>query len=127
MRLILSPERRRGPIKWGGCLPIWAERCRFSEIRQLNNGLVTDGAKIADMINRGATGNWAEPGRVAALWVPVIHPCWSGCMSVFVEGAAEPASSADIEVRNLLRVSHRFGSGRRSAAARRVRWGGCRL
>jgi hypothetical protein len=30
------------------------------------------------------------------LWVPVIHPCWSGSVPVLVEGAAEPIASADI-------------------------------
>jgi hypothetical protein len=42
MRLILSPVRRKDPIKWGGCLPIWTERRRSSEIRRfisrLGNG-----------------------------------------------------------------------------------------
>src|ERR1035441_3376601 len=44
-----------------------------------------------------------------AVWVPTIHPCWSGSMPVLVEGAAEPVPSADVEVRDLLRVGHRFG------------------
>ena len=44
-----------------------------------------------------------------ALWVPIIHPCWSGSMPVLVEGAAEPVPSADIEVRDLLRISNRSG------------------
>ena len=44
-----------------------------------------------------------------ALWVPIIHPCWSGSMSVLVEGAAEPVSSADIEVRDPRRIGDRFG------------------
>jgi len=36
------------------------------------------------------------------LWVPIIRPCWSGSMPVFVEGAAQSVSSADIEVRDPL-------------------------
>jgi hypothetical protein len=38
------------------------------------------------------------PSRQAAprLWVPIIHPCWSGSMLVFVEDAAEAVESADI-------------------------------
>jgi hypothetical protein len=47
--------------------------------------------------------------KLATVWVPIIHPCWSGGMLVFMEGAAEPVLSADIEVRDLLRVGHRFG------------------
>ena len=42
-----------------------------------------------------------------ALRVPIIHPCWSGSMPVFVEGAAEPLPSADIEMREPLRISDR--------------------
>jgi hypothetical protein len=42
------------------------------------------------------------------LLVPIIHPCWSGSMSVLVEGAAEPVPSADIEVRDPLRIGNRF-------------------
>ena len=44
-----------------------------------------------------------------ALWVPIIHPCWSGSMSILVEGAAESVPSADIEVRDALRIGNRFG------------------
>jgi len=43
------------------------------------------------------------------LWVPIIHPFWSGSMPVLVEGAAEPVPSADIEVRDLLRIGNRSG------------------
>jgi len=45
----------------------------------------------------------------ATLRVPIIHPCWSGCMPVLVEGAAEPVSSADIQLRDPLRIGNRFG------------------
>lgn len=38
------------------------------------------------------------------LWLPIIRPCWSGSMQVFVEDAAKAVSSADIEVRDLLRI-----------------------
>jgi len=48
----------------------------------------------------------AEDGRCG---VPIIHPCWSGSMPVLVEGAAEPVASADVEVRDLLRIGNRFG------------------
>jgi len=43
------------------------------------------------------------------LWVPIIHPCWSGSMPVLVEGAAEPVPSADIQLRDPLRIGNRFG------------------
>jgi hypothetical protein len=43
------------------------------------------------------------------LWVPIIHPCWSGSILVLVEDAAEPVLSTDVEVRDLLRVGYRFG------------------
>jgi hypothetical protein len=46
--------------------------------------------------------------RPASLPVPIIHPCWSGSMSILAEGAAEPVSSADIEVRDLFRIGNRF-------------------
>ena len=42
------------------------------------------------------------------LWVPIIHPCWSGSMLVFVEDAAEPVPSPDIEVRESFRIGNRF-------------------
>jgi hypothetical protein len=45
----------------------------------------------------------------ATLRVPIIHPCWSGGMSILVEGAAESVPSADIEVRDPLRIGNRFG------------------
>jgi hypothetical protein len=43
-----------------------------------------------------------RPMSRLALWVPIIRPCWSGSMPVFVEGAAQSVSSADIEVRDPL-------------------------
>ncbi len=42
------------------------------------------------------------------LWVPIIHLCWSGRMPVLVEGAAEPVASADIELRDLLKIGNRL-------------------
>src|SRR6476661_890969 len=45
----------------------------------------------------------------SALWVPIIHPCWSGGMLVFVEDAAEPVPPADVKVRDLFGVGYRFG------------------
>ena len=56
---------------------------------------------------------WAAAADVEVLWmetlwVPVIHPCWSGGMPVLVEGAAEPVRSADIEARGPLWIGHRF-------------------
>ena len=42
------------------------------------------------------------------LWVPIIHPCWSGDMSVLVEGAAEPVPPADVEVRDPPGIGNRF-------------------
>ena len=47
--------------------------------------------------------------RNETLWVPFIHPCWSGSMPVLVEGATEPVPSADIQLRDLLRIGNRFG------------------
>jgi hypothetical protein len=58
-----------------------------------------------------------------ALWVPIIHPCWSGSIPILVEDAAEPSR---------LRTSRgAIGSGsvigpgswRSGAAPRRIRWG----
>jgi hypothetical protein len=59
-------------------------------------------------------GQAAAPGppgicRAAALWVPIIHPCWSCCMPVLVEDAAESVPPADVEVRDPLRIGNRFG------------------
>src|SRR5690242_17726063 len=45
----------------------------------------------------------------APLWVPIIHPCWSGSILVLVEDAAEPVPSMYVEARDLLRVGYRFG------------------
>jgi len=42
------------------------------------------------------------------LWVPIIHPCWSGSMPVLVEGAPEPVPSADIQLRDPLRIGNRL-------------------
>jgi Tetratricopeptide repeat len=50
-----------------------------------------------------------RPGLAVTLWVPIVHPCWSGSMSVLVEGAAEPVPSADVEVRDPLRIGSRSG------------------
>ena len=47
--------------------------------------------------------------ELTAVWAPIIHPCWSDSMSVLVESAAESVSSADIEVRDPLRIGDRFG------------------
>jgi hypothetical protein len=47
--------------------------------------------------------------RLLALWVPIIHPCWSGSMPVLVEGAAESVSPADVEVWDPVRIGDRFG------------------
>ena len=52
---------------------------------------------------------WLLIRDTAKLWVPIIHPCWSGSMPVLVEGPAEPVSSADIEVRDPPRMGNRFG------------------
>jgi hypothetical protein len=54
---------------------------------------------------------------LAALWVPIIQPCWSGSMPVLVEGAAEPVPSADTQLRDPLRIGNRssrvpFGDAR---------------
>jgi len=45
----------------------------------------------------------------AAVWVPIIHPCWSGSVPVLVEGATEPVPSADIQLRDPFRIGNRFG------------------
>ena len=72
-------------------------------------------------------GHIFDQGFYPALWVPINHPCWSGSMSVLVEGTAESVSSADVEVRDPPGSVIGSGSGRRGAAARRVRWGRCSL
>ena len=51
----------------------------------------------------------AAEDLLSAVWVPIIHPCWSGSMPVLVEGAAEPVPSADIQLRDPLRIGNRFG------------------
>ena len=51
---------------------------------------------------------WSRLG-VIAVWVPIIHPCWSRGMLVLVEGAAEAVPSADIQLRDLLRIGDQFG------------------
>ena len=62
-------------------------------------------SSIADAENGGGT----VADAVMPVWVPIIHPCWSRAMSVFVEGAAESVPSADVEVRDPLRIGNRFG------------------
>ena len=59
---------------------------------------------------RAGGGRW-RLARITSttVWVPIIHPCWSGRMSILVEGTAEPVPSADIEVRDPLRIGNRFG------------------
>ena len=49
------------------------------------------------------------PGRLRLLWMPIIHPCWSGSMPVLVEGASEPVPSADIQLRDPLPIGNRLG------------------
>jgi hypothetical protein len=66
---------------------------------------------IADALDYAAFGLTAadlEDARLT-LWVPIIHPCWSGSMPVLVEGATDPVPSADIQLRDLLRIGNRFG------------------
>ena len=41
--------------------------------------------------------------------VPIAHPCWSGRVLVFAEGAAEPVPSSDSQSRDLLGVGDRVG------------------
>jgi len=59
-------------------------------------------------VAESAVGLPAHPGR-ADLWVPIIHPCWSGSMPVLVEGAAEPVPSGDIQLRDTLTIGNRLG------------------
>src|SRR5689334_9181245 len=68
------------------------------------------GPRAARAGSRRPGRSWpaAEPGPAVALSVPIIHPCWSGSISILVEGAAEPVPSADIEVRDPLRTGNRF-------------------
>ena len=49
------------------------------------------------------------PGPDPAVWVPIVHPCWSGSMPVLVEGAAEPVPSADTQLRDPLKIGNRIG------------------
>ena len=53
------------------------------------------------------------------LWVPIIHPRWSGSMQVLVDGAAEPLPSADIMLDSKTR-SHTVSWGF-SASAMKIR------
>jgi hypothetical protein len=56
----------------------------------------------------GRLPGWlADAGR-PALWVPIIHPCWSGGMPILVEGAPEPVPSADIQLRDPLTIGNRL-------------------
>ena len=55
---------------------------------------------------------WQRKGATLSdktVWVPIIHPCWSGSMPVLVEGASEPVPSADIELRDPLTIGNRLG------------------
>ena len=42
------------------------------------------------------------------LWVPIIHPCWSGGMLVLVKDAAERVSSVGVHVRDPFRIVDRM-------------------
>src|SRR5690242_19496965 len=39
---------------------------------------------------RRPDGRLWRPNQRGTLWVPIIHPCWSGGMPILVEDAAEP-------------------------------------
>ena len=47
--------------------------------------------------------------QVLNLWVPNIHPCWSGGVLVFAEDAAEPVPSSDVQARDPLGIGDRVG------------------
>ena len=48
--------------------------------------------------SRRMSGRSRNHARVkTALWVPIIHPCWSGSMPVLVEDAAEAVASFYME------------------------------
>ena len=49
------------------------------------------------------------PVLLGAVRVPIIHPCWSGGMLVFVESAAEPVLSSDVQARDPLGIGDRVG------------------
>jgi hypothetical protein len=48
-------------------------------------------------------------GLTVSLRVPIIHPCWSGGMLVFVESAAGPVLSSDVQARDPLGIGDRVG------------------
>ena len=55
---------------------------------------------------------WQRKGATLSdktVWVPIIHPCWSGSMPVLVEGATEPVPSADIQLCDPLTIGNRLG------------------
>ena len=52
--------------------------------------------KLIDLANAEGMSTRA-PRSSSSLWVPIIHPCWSGSMPVLVEDAAEAVASVDVE------------------------------
>ena len=99
-------ERRQGEVYYGTLMRFAGCAATSHEIAAVFGGDDIVVRARSDLIDP------AEPGEALeflAVWVPIIHPCWSGSMSVLVEGAAESVSSADIEVRDPLRIGDRFG------------------
>jgi hypothetical protein len=82
----------------------WRRDRRAAE--ELVHGFCSGGENRAQF---SPVNHLGRPGVGVAVWVPIIHPCWSGSMPVFVEDAAEAVVSADVQVRDLLRVGYRFG------------------
>ncbi len=82
-----------------------ASACRFGVV-DLGLGCPEQAGDVAYGAGCNRAGRW---GSWPALWVPIIHPCWSGSMPVLVEGAAEPVPSADIQLRDPLTIGNRLG------------------
>jgi hypothetical protein len=87
--------------------PDWADRAILAALARLLPAML----RARRLVTPGTLLTWHRRliTRKWTLWVPIIHLCWSGRMPVLVEGAAEPVPSADIEVRDLLRIGNRLG------------------